>query len=103
MRQKGSDIDVSPSPLLIDRLGIVDNGDKPVSIVPEVEDHIPIDIIGIYEHAANFGKIPPSDRPDDRDPGFDLVCRIRIALNGSVEMLAGDDVHSHDATSHFVK
>jgi len=38
VRQKGADIDVPSSLLLIDRLGIMDDGDEPVSILPALND-----------------------------------------------------------------
>ena len=47
------------------RLGIVDDGYQPVSVAPDVEDHVAIDKVGILEHAANFLKIAPADRLDD--------------------------------------
>jgi len=43
-------------------LRIVDDGYKPVRIVPNVEDDVAIDKIGILEHAVNVIKIPPANR-----------------------------------------
>jgi hypothetical protein len=103
VRQKGPDIDVPSGLLPISRLGIVDDGDRPVSILPEVEDRVPVDIIGICKHAANFQKFVPPDSFDYRRPSFDFVCRIRIAMDGFVQMPSGDDIHPYDDTSQLVK
>jgi hypothetical protein len=103
MRQKGPDIDVSPGLFPISCLGVVDDGDKPVSILPDVEDHIAIDIIGIFKHAANFQKVMPPDHFNDRRPSFDFVCRIPIAIDGLVQMPSCDYVHLYNNTSRFVK
>jgi hypothetical protein len=61
VRQKGSDINVPPSLFLVYRFGVVDDGNEPVSILPEVEHHIPVDTIGIGEHAANFREFLPTN------------------------------------------
>jgi hypothetical protein len=71
----------------------VDDGDKPISILSEVEHYVPVDIIGILKQAANFRKIVPSNRFDNHCPRFDFVCRIRIAIDGFTQMPSGYDVH----------
>jgi hypothetical protein len=43
------------------RLCIVDDGDKPVTVPSDVEDHVAIHVIGILEHAAHFVKTVPAD------------------------------------------
>jgi hypothetical protein len=68
--------------LVVSRLRVVDDGDKPVSILPEVEDHIPINIIGIPKHVANLGKILPPYRFNDCRPRSDFFCHVRIAIDG---------------------
>jgi len=88
---------------LISRFGEVNDSDKPISILSEIEDHIAVDIIGIREHAPNFRKVVPPDSFDDRSPGADFACRIRISLTGFVQMPSSDDVHSLDSTSQIVK
>jgi hypothetical protein len=81
----------------------VNDGNKPISILPEVEDHVSIDIIGIREHAPNIRKVTPPDSFDDRCPGSDFICRIRVALRGPVQMPSSNDVHRFDITSQIVK
>jgi hypothetical protein len=81
----------------------VNDGDKPISILPDVEDHISVDIIGIREHAPNLRKVTPPGSFDDRCPSSDFICRIRVALRGFVHMPSSDDVHRFDATSQIVK
>ena len=88
---------------LIDCLGEVNDGDKSISILPEVEDNISVDIVGICEHAPNLRKVVPSDSFDDGCPGSDFVCRVRIALSGFAQMPSRDDVHRSDITSQMVK
>jgi hypothetical protein len=51
-------------------LSIVDNGYKPISVVPNVEDHVAIDKIGVLEHAANVIKIAPTGRYSSRMAAF---------------------------------
>ncbi len=75
-------------------LSIVDDGYKPVPVVPNVEDHVPIDKIGIPEHAANVIKIVPADRLDKCGPSLDFVRRIWIAFDRLPQMLARNDMHS---------
>jgi hypothetical protein len=89
--------------LLISRLGVVNDGDKPISILPEIEHHVRVDIVGIREHVPNLRKVVPSDGFDDRYPGSDFARRIRIALSGFVQMPSSDDVHRFDITSQIVK
>jgi hypothetical protein len=103
VRQKGPDIDVPSGLLLISRPGVVNDRDKPVSVLPKVEDYISIDIISVLKHTAHFLEVLPSDSSDYRRPSPDFVCRIRITIDGFVQMPSGDDVHSYDNTSQFVK
>ena len=79
--------------LLIRCFRIVNNCDEPVAVLPEVENHIPFDIVGIFERAANLGEIVPSNLFDYRHPCFDLVRRIWVLLHSLIQMLARDDMH----------
>ena len=74
--------------------GIVNHGDQPVSVPPDVEDHIAVDVIGIFEHLDYFREFVPADRFDNGRPRFDFVRRIRVALNCLAQVPAGDDMHS---------
>ena len=83
-----------PAGLLVhSRLGVVDDGDKPISILSKVENHVPIDIIGILKHMANFCKVVPSNTFDYCRPRSDLARRIGIALHRFAQMPSGNDVH----------
>jgi hypothetical protein len=93
MRQKRPDVDVSLSLLVNAFLCVMDNGNKPIPILPEVEDYVTVDVVGIRDHTANFGEILPSHRIDDCGPGGDFVRRIRIASGGYLQMPSGDKDH----------
>jgi hypothetical protein len=93
MRQKRPDVDVSLSLPVNAFLRVVDNGNKPIPILPEVEDDVTVDIVGIPDHTANFGEILPPRRFDDYRPGFDFVCRVRISIGGYLQMPSGNKVH----------
>jgi hypothetical protein len=71
----------------------VDNRNKPIPILPEVEDYVSVDIVGIPDQTANFGEILPPCRFNDCCPGFDFVRRIRIAIDGFLQVPSGDKVH----------
>ena len=72
----------------------MDDGYKPVPVVPNVEDHIAIDKIGVLEHAANLIKIVPTDRLDNGGPCLDFVRRIWVAFYRLPQMLTRNEMHS---------
>jgi hypothetical protein len=72
----------------------VDDGDKPVSISTEVEDYIPINIVGIHKHAADISEIEPPYSFDYSCPSSDFICRVSIAVNGFLDMPPSDDIHA---------
>jgi hypothetical protein len=80
--------------LFLSRLGVMDDGDEPIAISPDVEDHISIYVIGIFKHLAHFRETVPTDRLNDACPGFNLTRRILVLLHGLSQMPAGDDMHS---------
>jgi hypothetical protein len=80
-------------PTLSNRFCVVNNGDEPVSILPNIEDDIPGDIVGILEPCANFGKVVPSDGLDDASPYLDFVCRVSVALDRFAQMTARNEMH----------
>lgn len=49
--------------LLVRGLGVMDNGDEPIAISPNVEDYISILVVGILEHLTHFCEIVPASRP----------------------------------------
>jgi hypothetical protein len=75
------------------RLGIVNDGDKPVTVPSDVKDYVAIHVIGILEDAANFVKIVPADSLDDTHPRFDFVRRIRISFHRLAEVPSRNDEH----------
>jgi hypothetical protein len=93
MHQKRTDIDMAVS--LLGRLffSVVDNRDEPIPVLAEVEDHIPVDKVGITDHIPNFGEILPAYHFNDRYPGFDFVRGIRVAIGGRLQMPSSDKVH----------
>lgn len=90
-------------PPFLGRFCVVNECDEPVPILPNVEDHVPLHIVGVFERATNLRKIVPSNFFDYSYPCLDLVCRIRIVLPSLVQMLSRYDVHILDATSQYVK
>jgi hypothetical protein len=84
-------------------LSIVDDGYKPVPVVPKVEDYGTIDKIRIPEHAANVIKIVPADRLDKGGPCHDFFRRIGVAFHRLPQMLTRNDIHSRKHTSQYVK
>lgn len=94
VRQERSDVDMPLGLPFIRCLGIVDNGYKPVPVVPDVKDHVAVHGIGILEHAANIIKIVPANRLDNGGPDFDFVRRIWVAFHRLPQMLTRNDMHS---------
>ena len=79
--------------LLIRCFRVVNDSDEPVAVLPNVENHASLHVVGICERAANLRKIVPSNLFDDDHPCFDLVRRIWISVHGPVQMLTRDDMH----------
>jgi len=77
----------------------MDDGDKPVPVLSDVEDHVATHGIGVLKHSANFHNVVPPDRLDDAHPCFDFVRRIRVALYRLSQMLACNDMHRGQNTS----
>jgi len=75
------------------RFRIVNDCDEPVAVPPKIKYHIPLNIVGVLERAANLRKIMPSNPSDDSHPCLDLVRRIRVLLHSLAQMLARHDVH----------
>jgi len=75
------------------RFRIVDDCDKSVAILPHIEDHISLHVVGVLERAANLWKIVPSNLLDDSRPCADFVRRIWIFFRSPVQMLARNDMH----------
>ncbi len=75
------------------RLGIMDDGDEPVPIPSNIENHISVDIIGILEDLAYFREIVPANCLNDARPGFNFTRRIPILPHGLVQMPASNDIH----------
>jgi len=62
--------------LSIHRFCVVNDGNESVPVPPNVEYHVSIHEVGIFEHAANFQETVPPDSFDNAHPRFDFVCRI---------------------------
>ncbi len=76
------------------RLCAVDSSDKPITVPPDVKDHVAIDLVDILKHAANFVKIVPANPLDDTHPRFDFVRRIRITFHRLAQVLSRNDEHA---------
>lgn len=83
---------MSPGPLLIHCLCIMNDGDEPEAVTPDVENDVSVDVVGILKYVLNFSKIVPSNAFDDYNPGSYLVRSIWILLHRLAEMLARNNV-----------
>ena len=80
-------------PPFIRCLCIMDHGDKPVSILSDVNNHVVVHRIGILKHPANFRKIVPPDHLNDDRPCLDFVRRIWMAFHRLTQVLSRNDMH----------
>ena len=82
------------SSLLVRCSCVVNDCDEPVTVLPNVENHVSLHIVGIFERAANLLEIVPSNPFDDNHPCSDLVRRIWVLVHGLVQMLTRNDMHN---------
>ena len=80
--------------LLVSCSCVVNDCDEPITVLPNVENHVSLHLVGILERGANLQEIVPSNPFDDNHPSHDLVRRIWVLLHGLVQMLARDYMHS---------
>ena len=78
--------------LLIRCFCVVNDCDEPVAVLPNVENYVSLHIVGIFERAANFWKIVPSNLFDENHPCSDLVRGIWMLQHGIVQMLTRNDM-----------
>ena len=78
---------------LLHRLRIVDDGYKPVPLVPNIKDDVAFYRIGILERSADLIKIVPANHLDNSGPGFDFVRCIWVGFHRLSQVLARNDVH----------
>lgn len=79
--------------LFFRRFGVVDDRNEPVSIVPDVEDHIIIHVIGILEHPPHFRKIVPPHPLDNGYPCLDFIGRILVRFHRLAQVPARNNMH----------
>jgi hypothetical protein len=91
--QEGTNVDVSHRLLPIALPGIVDNGNEPVTIVPNVEDDKIVNRIGIIEHFSDINKALPANVLDNFVPRRNLILRVWIFGRRFVQMFQRDHVH----------
>jgi hypothetical protein len=91
--QERSDVNMPLGSLLIRCFCVVNDCDEPVAVLPNVENYVSLHIVGIFERAANFWKIVPSNLFDENHPCFDLVRGIWMLQHGIVQMLTRNDMH----------
>jgi len=97
--QERANVNVALSTLLSRCLRVVNHCDQPVSVLPNVKNHVTTKVVRIFESATNFRKIVPADGFHDGCPGSDLVRRIWIVLARFTQMLQRDDMHDAKRTS----
>jgi hypothetical protein len=103
MRQKRANVNVTLRALLMRCFRVVNHGDQPVPVLPNVKDHVTPNVIRIFKSATNFRKIVPANGFHNGCPRFDLVRRIWVILDRLTQMLQRDDVHETKRTSQYVK
>jgi hypothetical protein len=67
--------------------------DQSVAILAEIENYVPLDVIGILEDLLHIHEIPPPGRLRDLVPGLNLLSGVGVLFFSFDQMLAGDDVH----------
>ena len=75
------------------RLHVMDDGDQPVTIAPDVENHELAHGVGVLENGLHLFGIMPVRPLDDGLPRFDLVRRVFVLSRRLLKVLLGDDVH----------
>jgi len=75
------------------RLRIVNDGYKPVPIVPNIKDDVAFYRIGIFERSANLSKIMPANRFDNGGPGCNFVRCIWVSSHSILQVLTRNNVH----------
>lgn len=103
MCQKRSNINVSFSLHFARCLSVVDHRYEPVSVVPDIENHVAIYGVCVFEYAANFRDAVPANRFNNGFPRSNLVSCIGVLFYGLLQMLKRNDMHQGDSTSQYVK
>lgn len=67
--------------------------DKPVSIVPDIENYKSRYVVRVGESYSEFYKILPSRNLYDFDPGGNVCLRLFVVFSGLLQTLDRDDVH----------
>ena len=74
-------------------LSIVDDGYKPVPVVPDVEDYEGFHRIDILKRSTEIIVIVPANRLDNGGPSFDFVRCIWVAFHRLLQVLTRNDMH----------
>ena len=72
---------------------VMNDRDQPVTVLADIEDYIPLHVIGILEDLLHIHEILPPGRLRDFVPGLNLLSGVGVLFFSLDEMLAGDDVH----------
>jgi hypothetical protein len=67
--------------------------DQPVTVPADIENHVSIDFVRIFENLPHFHEVSPPYIFGDPVPGSDLSGGIRIFLFGLTQMLTCNNVH----------
>jgi hypothetical protein len=71
----------------------MNDGDKPVPVLTDIENHMPLHIIGILENLPDFQEVPPPRGLRDFVPGHNLYGGVGVLLYRAVQVLFRDDMH----------
>ena len=77
---------------------VVNDCSEPVTVLPNVENHVSLHIVEVFERAANFQEIVPSNPFDDNRLCSDFVRRIGVLLHGLTVHQFSEQGNLHDDT-----
>lgn len=66
---------------------------QPIAVVPDIENHKTVNVVGVGKARAQLYIIPPTDRPHDFEPCTNLSGGLTIPLTRQLKALDRDDVH----------
>src|SRR5271165_5376531 len=72
---------------------VMNDRDQSVAVLADIENYVPLDVIGILEDLLHVHEIPPPRRLRDLVPGLNLLSGVGVLFFSFDEMLPGDDVH----------
>ena len=97
--QKRPDIDMSLSLPSLRRLRLVDDGNEPVPITPEIKNHATIHVIRVFVDVPHLLKIMPSGGINDGLPILDFTSRVLEGLGQGFQRPSNSCTHLFTQTA----